>query len=251
MDMQEHRMQCLRMAFDLKGDHEAVLSAAEKLHAFVAGPQATTAAVETAAAVAHEPVVETVTAPTPEAHEDSQPVATIADPIAACGTAMTMAPSGDLADAVPVAENHAPVEEHVHQPEPALEPEASAEPEVAALDPHEHEASPTLEVSHPDPAPSEEITVHTAEAANHDTPADETPPALEAHAIVEETHATAHDAAPSLEHDEPTPHVHATDVPSEAETAETTIEPTPAPHDTEHVIHTEAIPDTHHQTAHA
>ena len=47
MDSQEHRMQCLRMAFELGGKPDMVLSAAEQLLMFVTGkPQAVAAPIE-------------------------------------------------------------------------------------------------------------------------------------------------------------------------------------------------------------
>jgi hypothetical protein len=85
MDLHEQRMQCLKMAFDLGGKPEAVLSAAQQLLDFLSGPVPT---VETKAD-AEEPVTEALVA------EETVP-----DPIAACGTVLVMQEGGELADAV-------------------------------------------------------------------------------------------------------------------------------------------------------
>lgn len=85
MDLHEQRMQCLKMAFDLGGKPEAVLSAAQQLLDFVTGPVPTVEAKNDA----HEPVTEA-----PVAEE------TVPDPIAACGTVLVMQEGGELADAV-------------------------------------------------------------------------------------------------------------------------------------------------------
>ena len=85
MDLHEQRMQCLKMAFDLGGKPEAVLSAAQQLLDFVSGPLPTIE--ETA--VADEPVTDAPVAAEP-----------VPDPIAACGTALVMQEGGELADAV-------------------------------------------------------------------------------------------------------------------------------------------------------
>ena len=85
MDLHEQRMQCLKMAFDLGGKPEAVLSAAQQLLDFVSGPVPTVEAKTDA----EEPVTEALVV------EETVP-----DPIAACGTVLVMQEGGELADAV-------------------------------------------------------------------------------------------------------------------------------------------------------
>lgn len=89
MDLHEQRMQCLKMAFDLGGKPEAVLSAAQQLLEFVSGPTPMVASAVTADETLNDARVSTETVP---------------DPIAACGTALVMQEGGELADAVATAE---------------------------------------------------------------------------------------------------------------------------------------------------
>ncbi len=119
MDLQDTRMQCLRMAAELGGNVDAVIAAAQRTFDFVAGAEPAAPAYAPAAESSPEPIAvaepqaEVVTAQasaTAEA-ETSEPL--VADPIAACGTALVMPESGNLAEALPspgaVAEE-APVE---------------------------------------------------------------------------------------------------------------------------------------------
>jgi hypothetical protein len=105
MDLEELRLNCLRMAYELGGKSEAIISAANDLVSFVTkGPSADTrASVPEPAGASCE-----VSAPTAEP--------AVTDRIAACGTALEMPQSGDLAHA-----------------EPAVEVTAAAEAEPAAL----------------------------------------------------------------------------------------------------------------------
>ncbi|MBY0224919.1 MAG: hypothetical protein K2Q28_03845 [Hyphomicrobium sp.] len=114
MDLHEQRMQCLKMAFDLGGKPEAVLSAAQQLFDFVTGPVPTVEAKTDA----HEPVIEA-----PVAEE------TVPDPIAACGTVLVMQEGGELADAVTTAD---PLPAAAEAEEAAVAELASSDSETAA-----------------------------------------------------------------------------------------------------------------------
>ena len=106
MDLQQQRMECLKMAFELGGKTDPIVGAAQQLLDFVAGKQAQSTteqpaetaatavplAEEQAASTASENVAET---PSPEA-------------IAACGTVLVLPESGELADAIPSAEAEQP-----------------------------------------------------------------------------------------------------------------------------------------------
>jgi hypothetical protein len=84
MDLHDQRMQCLKMAFELGGKPETVLSAAQQLLDFLSGPAAEVAS--------------------PSIAEVRGAEETVPDPIAACGTALVMQEGGELADAVATAE---------------------------------------------------------------------------------------------------------------------------------------------------
>ena len=105
MDLQDQRMQCLKMAFELGGDTERVLAAAQRMLDFVAGTAQP--AVTAAEPASPEPTAEpaSVMEARPEAPAeavaeavDAEAVAAevVADPIAACGTALVMPESGSL-----------------------------------------------------------------------------------------------------------------------------------------------------------
>jgi hypothetical protein len=94
MDHHDQRMECLRMAFELGGKAEPVVSAAQQLLDFVAGKQS-----------AVEGRVERVqTDPAAGAPEQQEPAAASGSPaddaIAACGTVLVMPEGGGLEDAV-------------------------------------------------------------------------------------------------------------------------------------------------------
>ena len=150
MDLQDQRMQCLKMAFELGGDTERVLTAAQRMLDFVAGaaqPAVTVAepaspepAAEPASVMEEKPeapaaaVAETVVAEAVITEAVAADV--VADPIAACGTALVMPESGNLADALPSPETV----EAVADPAPAAEstvetaPAAEAAGEVIAAE---------------------------------------------------------------------------------------------------------------------
>jgi len=102
MDLQQQRMECLKMAFELGGKTDPIVSAAQQLFEFVAGKQAqptTEAPAEpatTPTTSAEEPVANTAPETAVEAPS--------AEAIAACGTALVLPESGELADAKPSAE---------------------------------------------------------------------------------------------------------------------------------------------------
>lgn len=139
MDLHDQRMQCLKMAFELGGKPEAVLSAAQQLLEFVAGP-----AIPAATEMTDEqrPIV--------EQSEDVAP-----DPIAACGTALVMQDNGELADAVvePLEVSESPADAAVENPavpetvEQAAETAADRTPEALAAE--ESEETPQTDASPP------------------------------------------------------------------------------------------------------
>ena len=142
MDLQDQRMQCLKMAFELGGDTERVLTAAQRMLDFVAGaaqPAVTVAepaspepAAEPASVMEEKPeapaaaVAETVVAEAVITEAVAADV--VADPIAACGTALVMPESGNLADALPSPETV----EAVADPAPAAETTVETAPAAEA-----------------------------------------------------------------------------------------------------------------------
>src|SRR4029079_17376387 len=93
MDQEELRLNCLRMAYELGGKTDAIIAAANDLMSFVTkGPTADSHASAPEAAV-------TEGVPSEVSTSAVDPAAT--DRIAACGTALEMPESGDLAHADP------------------------------------------------------------------------------------------------------------------------------------------------------
>jgi hypothetical protein len=169
MDLHEQRMQCLKMAFELGGKPESILSAAQQLIDFVNGNSRP----EIAAVAVPEIVQPTIAEP----ETASEP---LPDPIAACGTALVMPESGELADAVPMVDTSAiaaepqapaveaaPADANLTPPEDAASsPEASApamEPEAAATE------------TAADDAEAEEVRVEEAIAGVDAEPVEATP----------------------------------------------------------------------------
>ena len=106
MDLQQQRMECLKMAFELGGKIDPIVGAAQQLLDFVAGKQAqptTEPAAETT--VTAVPLVEEHAASTAPENVAETPSA---DAIAACGTVLVLPESGELADAMPSAEAEQP-----------------------------------------------------------------------------------------------------------------------------------------------
>jgi hypothetical protein len=129
MDQEELRLNCLRMAYELGGKTDAIIAAANELMSFVTkGPTADSHASAPEAAATQE-VPSEVTASAVE------PAAT--DRIAACGTALEMPKSGDLAQAEPAAEVMAAAEAGPVAPAEVTEapPEAPAEEAAAVTSP--------------------------------------------------------------------------------------------------------------------
>ncbi len=142
------------MAFELRGNTDPIVSAAQQLLEFVTGTQAspaTEAPVELATSpqapteeqVAVTPSETTIEAPSAEA-------------IAACGTALVLPESGELADAVPPAQPEqqaaqSPPEGGAEVTEAAAPTEVASEPEAHASVPQ-----PTNEVTAPQSDPVKE-----------------------------------------------------------------------------------------------
>lgn len=145
MDLHDQRMQCLKMAFELGGKPEAVLSAAQQLLDFLSGP---------AAEVASSSIAEVRGA------EETVP-----DPIAACGTALVMQEGGELADAVATAEAPEAVVEDV-----AADASSSTE-DTASVEAVEETPAASDEASAA--ASAEEAQTETEDAAAVEVPSPE------------------------------------------------------------------------------
>ena len=172
MDQEELRLNCLRMAYELGGKTDAIISAANDLMSFVTkGPTADSHASAPEATVAEG-------APSEVSASAAEPAAT--DRIAACGTALEMPESGDLAHAEPAVEVMAAVEAEPVAPTEATEApsEATAE-EVATV------AAPTVGVEATEPAsePSLEAVESLAEATNGGSAEPAAAPEVEAAAV--------------------------------------------------------------------
>ena len=151
---QDHRMECLRMAFELGGKTEPIVSAARQLLDFLHGREE-----QLPEANPEQASTETPTVEAPATLEASQPIA--AEAIAACGTAMVIPEGGELADAMPNLEAAQEAPTEAAQPEaPAGEGETvSVEQEVSPADLSEASAAEVSEAISP--------------------PADAAPPAIE------------------------------------------------------------------------
>ena len=190
MDQEELRLNCLRMAYELGGKTDAIISAANDLMSFVTkGPTADKSAPEAAVAEG---------APNEVSASATEPAA--ADRIAACGTALEMPESGDLAHAGPAVEVMAAVEA-----EPVATAEVTEAPSEAPAEEAAIVAAPTVGVEATEPAaePSLEAVELLAEAANGGSA--EPAPALEveAVAVTAELVASASEEVPSSEEHAP------------------------------------------------
>ena len=96
MDQRDQRMECLRMAIELGGKAEPIVSAAQQLLDFVSGTQHPGIAASTE--------LVSVEAAEPQPGPAAAPEAVATDAIAACGTALVMPEGGALADAMPSVE---------------------------------------------------------------------------------------------------------------------------------------------------
>jgi hypothetical protein len=107
MDLQDKRMQCLRMAAELGGKVDAVIAAAERMFDFVKGAEPAAPAYAPTSDSSPEPIAvaepqaEVATAQADAIAEAATSEPLVADPIAACGTALVMPEGGNLAEALP------------------------------------------------------------------------------------------------------------------------------------------------------
>ena len=136
MDLQQQRMECLKMAFELRGNTDPIVSAAQQLLEFVTGTEASPAT---------EAPAELVTSPQAPTEEQvavtpSEPPveAPSAEAIAACGTALVLPESGELADAAPALPEQQAAQSQPDGPEAT---EAAAPTEVAS-EPQAHVSEP-------------------------------------------------------------------------------------------------------------
>lgn len=183
MDLEELRLSCLRMAYELGGKTEAIISAANELMSFVTeGPT------PASPASAPEPAI-TEEAPCKVSALAAEPA--VADRIAACGTAMEMPESGDLAQAEPAVEVMAAAE-----PEPAAAVEAEAVPSEAAAEDAATITEPTPEVAAAGAASaSPEPVKPPAEPTNGELAGPVAAPEVEAAAVAPEPVANASEAS--------------------------------------------------------
>jgi hypothetical protein len=106
MDLQQQRMECLKMAFELGGKTDPIVGAAQQLLDFVAGKQAQSTTEEVAEpAPTSVPLAEEQVASTAPENVAETPSP---DAIAACGTVLVLPESGELADAIPSTEAEQP-----------------------------------------------------------------------------------------------------------------------------------------------
>ena len=153
MDEEELRLNCLRMAYELGGKTEAIISAAIDLMNFVT---------KGSSADARAAALEPAGAPNEVSPPAAEPVVT--DRIAACGTALEMPEGGDLAHAEPAVEVKAAAEAEL-----ATEAEVTeAVPSQATAEEAAPIAAPTAEVeaAQPAAAPSPEPVESLAEVTN-------------------------------------------------------------------------------------
>ena len=189
MDLEELRLNCLRMAYELGGKPEAIISAANDLMSFVTkGP--TAEARESAPELAA-----TEEAPSEVSTPAAEPAVT--DRIAACGTALEMPESGDLAHAEPSVEVKAATEAEPAAPAEFTEavPSEAAAQETATI------ATATAEVESIEPtaAPSPEPVEPLAEATNGGSASPTAAPEVET-AVEAAASASEEVAIPSEEH---------------------------------------------------
>jgi len=152
---QDHRMECLRMAFELGGKTEPIVSAARQLLDFLHGREEQLAEANPEPTLTETPAAEATCTP----EEEAPPAA---EAIAACGTAMLIPEGGELADAVPNIEAS-----EASPPEAVPQQEASAGEGDAVLIDQEASARDLAEAS------ATEVSETTS------PPADAAPPAIE------------------------------------------------------------------------
>jgi ubiquinol-cytochrome c reductase cytochrome c1 subunit len=178
---QDQRMECLRMAFELGGKTEPIISAAQQLFDFVHAKPQQTAELSTQPAPAEAPAAEQP----PVSAEAPEP--SVADAIAACGTALVMPEGGDLIDAVPsveIAEASPPPTEPASQSQAgaedlaaasAAEPASTNEPAVASASEAEspEPVAPVDDASQPVTSEVSAEQLIASDAGCEPTPADE------------------------------------------------------------------------------
>ena len=175
----DQRMECLRMAFELGGKTEPIVSAAQQLLDFVQAKSQQTAELSAEPAPAEAPAAEQP----PVSAEAPEP--SVADAIAACGTALVMPDGGDLIDAVPsveVVEASPPPTEPASQAgaedlaaAPAAEPASTKEPAEASASEAES-PEPITPVDHASQLMTGEVSAEqliASDAGCEPTPTDE------------------------------------------------------------------------------
>ena len=180
MDQEELRLNCLRMAYELGGKTDAIISAANDLMSFVTkGPTADARGSAQEAAL-------TEGAPSEVSVSAAEPAAT--DRIAACGTALEMPESGDLAHAEPAVEVMAAVEA-----EPVAPAEVTEAPSEAPAEEAVTGATPIVGVEAPELAaePSLEAVESLVEATNGGSAEPAAAPEVEGAAVAAELVASA------------------------------------------------------------
>jgi ribonuclease E len=237
MDLQDKRMQCLRMAAELGGNVDAVIAAAQRMFDFVKGAEPAALVDSPAADISPEPIAvaepkaEVATAQAGAIAEAATSELLVADPIAACGTALVMPESGSLAEAVlspeAVTAAEAPAVITVDEvPVKVAAEEAPAEA-VAAEAPAEvtAEEAPAEAVAAEAPA---EVTAEEApaEAVAAEAPAEVTAEEAPAEAVAAEAPAevTAEEAPAEAVAAEAPAEVTAEEAPAEAVAAEAPAE---------------------------
>ena len=193
MDLQDKRMQCLRMAAELGGNVDAVMAAAQRMFDFVEGAEPAAPAYSPATKSSPEPIAvaepqaEVATAQAGAIAEAATSEPLVADPIAACGTALVMPESGNLAEAVPNTEAVTAAEVQVEVAAEEGPAEIKAEEVHAEAVAEETPAGIKTEET-PAEAVAEEVR---AEAVAEETPAEIKTEETPAEAVAQEVHAEA------------------------------------------------------------
>lgn len=208
MDLQDKRMQCLRMAAELGGKVDAVIAAAERMFDFVKGAEPAAPAYAPTSDSSPEPIAvaepqaEVASAPADAIAEAATSEPLVADPIAACGTALVMPEGGNLAEALPSPEALTAAEVQVEVAAEKGPAEIKAETKVTTEE--------TSAVAAPEKAPAEVVA--------EEAPAKITTEEISAEATPEETptEVAAKEARPELAAEEaqvvPVPPASLTDI---------------------------------------
>ncbi len=181
MDLQDKRLQCLRMAAELGGKVDAVIAAAQRMFDFVKGAEPVAPAYAPTSDSSPEPIAvaepqaEVATAQGDAIAEAATREPLVADPIAACGTALVMPEGGNLAEALPSPEAVTAAEVQVKVAAEKGPAEIKAEAKVTTEE--------TSAVAAPEKAPAEVVA--------EETPAKITTEETSAEVVAEEVHAEA------------------------------------------------------------